>query len=296
MKKRKINDVWHLYRYGRRLKAVYVKIAVVREKEDEALFSEYADLPPDLRALAIYGAVYNGFPVRAEKSAEGEGRKRQEEKAEDEDGKRLAASISRTKARIYEYALCNEFQYFCTFTQAPSKVKDRYDLDQFRKDFAHWVRNQNRSRSVPIRYLLIPEQHKDGAWHLHGFVDGLQVGADLREFSLSERLPVGIRKVLQRGEKVYNWEKYSNKFGFFTASPIKSREKAAAYVTKYVTKDVATQSREAGRHLFFASQGLKKREVIFKNGVDDNNEVIRCPFEEWDFENEYVKVKWIDNY
>ena len=38
-------------------------------------------------------------------------------------------------------------------------------------------------------------------------------------------------------------------------------------------------------HLFFASQGLKSREVLKWRSFE------KCPFEKWDFENDYVKVK-----
>ena len=151
---------------------------------------------------------------------------------------------------------------------------------------------------MPIRYLLIPEQHNDGAWHLHGLITGLEIGNDLRPFSLNERLPYSIIKMLKNGENVYNWDKYSNKYGYFTATLIKSKVKASAYITKYVTKDVARQGREKGAHLFFASQGLKKRERVLKNGVAEDGIFTRCPFTdgEWDFENEYVKVKWITEF
>ena len=79
---------------------------------------------------------------------------------------RLRSSISRAKSRVNELALCNEFEYFCTFTQS-DELRDRFDLKAFRKDFAMFVRNENRRREKKIKYLLVPERHKDGAWHMH---------------------------------------------------------------------------------------------------------------------------------
>lgn len=76
------------------------------------------------------------------------------------------------KARVNELALCNEFEYFCTFTQS-DELRDRFDLKAFRKDFAMFVRNENRRREKKIKYLLVPERHKDGAWHMHGLLMGL---------------------------------------------------------------------------------------------------------------------------
>ena len=211
-------------------------------------------------------------------------------------GERLAASLSRTKSRILELALCNEFTFFCTFTQDSEKVCSRFDLAAFRKDLAQFVRNQNRGRKVKIQYLLIPERHKDGAWHMHGLFSGLEIGKDLAEFTLSDRLPHKIRKCLKSGQKVYNWGKIAKKFGFFTATEIKSHTAVSRYITKYVTKEVAEQGLEEGRHLFFASQGLKGRETLIKYCIGADGEIVRCPFadDEWNYENDFVKIKWID--
>lgn len=294
VKYRKINDFWNVYQYGDKIKVVYIKNAVRRKKEVEKLFPELDGLPSDSLPLAIHSTVYGGnvvdenFPPDEQPKVEKSKREETEE--------RLAASISRTKSRIFELALCNEFTYFCTFTMDAEKVKDRFDLDNLQKSFAQFIRNLNRGRENKILYLLIPEKHKNGAWHLHGLIEGLQVGEDLREFSLSEYLPYRIRKMLKNGEKVYNWDKYSNKYGFFTATKVKNKHAAASYICKYITKEVAKQGRENGRHLFFASQGLKRREVIIHDSVDDTGEFVRCPFNdnEWSFENDYVKIKWID--
>lgn len=293
-KYRKINDFWNAYQYGDRIKVVYIKNAVRRKKEVEKLFPELEGLPLGLLPLAIHSTIYGGNVVSEDypQDKKSKGKKVANGNADE----RLLASISRTKSRIYELAMCNEFSFFCTFTMSAEKVKDRYDLDNIQKGFAQFIRNLNRGRENKIVYLLIPERHKDGAWHLHGLIEGLKVGEDLREFSLAEFLPYKIRKMLKNGEKVYNWDKYSQKYGFFTATAIKSKAAVSSYVCKYVTKEVAKQGREMGRHLFFASQGLKRRETIIHDSVDHSGKVVKCPFNdnEWSFENDYVKIKWVD--
>lgn len=292
-KYRKINDLWNVYQYGDKLKAVYIKNAVRRKKTVEKLFPELDGLPLGLLPLAIHSTIYGGNVVSEE---EPNAAPPPSSKVRDNSEERLAASISRTKSRIYELAMCNEFSFFCTFTMDPEKVKDRFDLDNLQKNFAQFIRNLNRGRKNKIVYLLIPERHKNGAWHLHGLIEGLQIGEDLREFSLAEILPHRIRKILKNGEKVYNWDKYSKKYGFFTATTIKNKAAVSSYVCKYVTKEVAKQGRESGRHLFFCSQGLKRRERIIHDNIDLDGNIVRCPFmdSEWDFENDYVKIKWID--
>lgn len=195
---------------------------------------------------------------------------------------RFAQSISRTKSRVFELAACNEFQHFCTFTQ-DEKLRDRFDLSDFRKDFAQLVRNINRGRETKIKYLLIPEKHKNGAWHMHGLLSGLQPD-DLRPFELTENIPERLKKMIRGGTAVYDWTRYRRAFGYFTCTEIESREACAKYVTKYISKDLQKTVREGGEHLFFASQGLKGRKTLIKNCADP------CPVEKWDFENDFIRV------
>ena len=36
---------------------------------------------------------------------------------------------------------------------------------------------------IKITFVLVPEQHKDGAWHEHGLISGLP-GEDIRMFCI----------------------------------------------------------------------------------------------------------------
>lgn len=245
------HDVMNVYRYGDLYRFVYIKQGrTLKNPEHKPNYT-----PPKIE------------PTEKEKS------------------ERFSQSISRAKGKIFELAMCNEFTHFCTFTQDKEK-RDRYDLAEFRKDFAQFVRNQNRARAEgeKIKYLLIPEQHKDGAWHMHGLLMGLGE-SDLKEFTLDQKIPKRIRAQIEKGEKVFDWLKYRKSFGYFTCTEIKSKTACSKYVTKYVSKDLQTTVHESGEHLFFASQGLKRRETILKNRIVDFH------FTEWDFENTYVKVK-----
>lgn len=205
-----------------------------------------------------------------------------ETKSEEE---RFRSSLSRSKSAVFEIACCNEFTYFCTFTQ-DQKMRDRFDLSSFRKDFTMLIRNLNRSRSEEnkIKYLLIPEKHKKGGWHMHGLFMGLE-DSDLRPFSLSENIPLRIKKQIRDGEIVYDWTKYRQKFGYFTCTKIKDNIAVSKYITKYLTKEFSASVRNSGQHLYFASQGLKRREALVVNSFD------KCPFTEFDFENDFIKIK-----
>ena len=245
------HDYWSAYSYGGEIKVVYIKRGVIEREKKERAF----------------------VPAKNEKTAD--------------DVERFSQSVSRSRARVFELAMCNEFHFFCTFTQS-AELRDRFDLNAFRKDFTMLVRNTNRNRTEEdkIRYLLIPEQHKDGAWHMHGLLNGL-TSSDLREFKVSENIPKRMKDRIRKGEKIYDWTAYRRKFGYFMCENVQNSTACAKYVTKYISKDLQKSVRDSGAHLYFASQGLKGRDCIVKNSFE------KCPFSEWDFENDYVKIKTI---
>lgn len=196
---------------------------------------------------------------------------------EKEAGK-LVNNIARAKSRIYEIALCNEWSHFMTGTLDSNKY-DRYNLPVFQKDLSVFIMNQRRIASAPdLKYLIIPEQHKDGAWHFHGLFSGLNPSM------LSDFGPDVPKKIRSRYR---NYHAYSKKFGFCSVGEIKNKEAVAAYITKYISKDMAKTNIGLGNHLYYCSLGLNRAEKI-KQG-----RLMASP-KYWDFENDYVKVKWID--
>lgn len=192
-------------------------------------------------------------------------------------------NISRAKNRVFELALCNPWNIFLTFTLDPRKY-DRDDLQKFQKDISQFIRNYNRNHSLNIKYLLIPEEHKKGGWHMHGFLMGLP-DEHLRLFTLSEKLPKYIREKLKSGQAVYEWEPYRKKFGFCDLEEVRDEFAASAYVTKYITKDLDRTVKESGAHLYYCSQGLKRSAVVFRGKANDGLT--------YDYENEYNSVKWL---
>lgn len=265
-------DEWRVYRYGGRFKLVYYKtgrsVTVDKKSPQEALAAFYEENKTGRLPFELWDKYERGYLASLDISKKENGRDNVVLTTESE---RLQASISRSKSRVNELALCNEFDYFCTFTQS-ADLRDRFDLKAFRKDFAMFVRNENRGREKKIKYLLVPERHKDGAWHMHGLLMGL-ADSDLEV----------------NGNSYLDWVRYRRKFGFFSCSKIRDRDATASYVTKYITKDLAETNREAFGHLFFASQGLKGRELV------PLDYFAACPKSEFDFENDYVKILWTDS-
>lgn len=198
---------------------------------------------------------------------------------------KLSSNISRALSTIRELVLCNPFDLFATLTLDKTKF-DRYQLKAFNKALSQWIRNYNKKYGIHIKFLLIPETHKDGAWHMHGFLMGLPLEL-LEPFTLDMKLPNYIRDKLIEGETIYNWPEYAAKFGFVDIEPVRSRERAASYVTKYITKDLARSVSELGAHVYYASKGLA-RATLLKRGtavVEDLRP---------DFANEYCEVNWFD--
>lgn len=197
---------------------------------------------------------------------------------------KLNENISRAKRMIYEYSLCNDFDFFCTFTLDKEKY-DRENLKLFIKDLGQFIRDYRKKYDVDIQYLFIPELHKDGkSWHIHGLIKGL-VFSHLKELTLDMTLPYKILNELKKGTFIYDFPLYSQKFGYCTLSPIKNIEHCAIYITKYISKDLA-KNIDFNNKCYYCSKGLKKAEVIKKGTLLAN-----VPPQFWQFENDYVSIK-----
>lgn len=196
---------------------------------------------------------------------------------------KLDNNISRAKSKVLEYALCNKFDYFVTLTIDKTKF-DRYKLKEYYKDFSKWLNNYNRLHNTKIKYILIPEQHKDGAWHMHGLMSGIQ-DKHLYRFTLNDNIPRKIKDLIIAGDDVYSWTSYVKKYGYITLTKIKSVERVSRYITKYINKNMANSIKDLGAHMYYCSKGLNVA-VEIKRGVLYNTP-------KFDFENDYVKIKWL---
>lgn len=167
---------------------------------------------------------------------------------------KLANNISRAKSAVLEYALCNEWDFFFTGTIDPLKL-DRYDVDTYCEKFSQFIRNKRKKYGSKVAYLFVPEQHKDGAWHIHGLIAGIPA-----EY-LVQFLP-GAQPQKLINEEFLNWPDYAESFGFCSLGKIKNHVACARYISKYVSKQMAQDDRELGCHLYFHSRGLKRAKKI----------------------------------
>jgi len=199
---------------------------------------------------------------------------------------KITESILRSKSKIFELAYCNPWDWFFTGTINPNK-QDRTDLDLFHKQLTQWLRNYNKIHNLHIKFLFVPEKHKDGkSWHVHGFINGLPV-EHLKRFKIGDKMGKGLADKVLNGDIVYNWEPYLNRFGFCDLEPIRNHEAVSKYVTKYINKELANSVTELNAHTYYHSRGLKFADVKRKGTMSWEN---IAPT----FENEYCSVLWLD--
>ncbi|MDB5181064.1 MAG: hypothetical protein JWO54_827 [Candidatus Saccharibacteria bacterium] len=155
-------------------------------------------------------------------------------------------SLRRTRKAIKDYALCNDFDLFATFTLAD----DRFNDERSKRRLATWFKNQ-RNRNGKFKYIIVAERHKNGALHFHALIGGytgrLVYGVNPHN---GEYISDG------RGNFVRNFEEY--KLGINSAKVIgnkDSKTKTAYYLQKYINKDMVIV---IGKNRYWASQGLNK--------------------------------------
>lgn len=194
---------------------------------------------------------------------------------------KLTNNISRARSTVFELATCNPWKFWCTFTLDKEKY-DRTNISKFRKDFSQYIRDLSKKHKTKINYLLVPELHKDGvSWHMHGFMDNLPE-SELRKFTLTEKLPNILRKKIKNGDSVWDWTGYRKRFGFNDLELVRNQEACSKYITKYLSKNMSSDVKDLGAHLYYCSIGLKRAEEI-KRGT------IVAPLVS-DYENDYVRV------
>ena len=197
---------------------------------------------------------------------------------------KLRESLSRSKSKVYQLAVCNEWEYFCTMTIDGAK-HDRHDLKAFRKKLSKWINNYNGKHKTSVKYLLIPELHKKdpNAWHIHGLLMGLPE-KHLTAFTLADKLPHTMRKLLKDGRKLYNWCDYAAAFGWVSMERVQNPEAVAHYISKYVTKNLGAKI-ELNDHVYYCSKGLKRAVPVLKAHLQKDLDP--------DFINEHIAIKTV---
>lgn len=165
-----------------------------------------------------------------------------ERKSTDPKGEDLERSMRRARAKLRRLALANDFRWFVTLTIDPEKC-DSFDGAAVARKLNAWCSNMVQRKG--LRYILVPERHKSGRIHFHGFFnDCLEV--------------VDSGHTDKQGHKIYNLPQWS--LGFTTAIELyDDYVKAVGYVCKYVGKQ---GEKPAGRW-YYSGGDLREPEVAY---------------------------------
>lgn len=197
---------------------------------------------------------------------------------------KLQENLSRAKSMIFQLALCNNWEYFVTLTLDKEKVKDRNDLNEFKSKLSKWFNNYNYKKGTHIKYVIIPEQHKNGSWHAHGFLMGVPT-EHLTAFKTTDKLPTKMLSLLHQGRKIYDWDAYVKAFGYITIEQVINLEAVSKYVTKYITKEIMQTKIKLNEHIYYCSHGLNRAQELYRGELTKNIES--------DYENDYIAIKTV---
>lgn len=183
---------------------------------------------------------------------------------------RYINNVMRARKTLDELGNCNDWRFFVTLTIAPEKY-DRYDFKSFYKVFSKFLNNCKRDFGFKMKYVFVPEQHKDGAWHLHGLISDIPYDV-LTKYCLKDfhpytevRCPNYIRDKIKNGENLYSWDKYADKFGWCIFEELRDSAKASNYITKYIGKGFIGNDEFKNTRLILPSLGLN-RAIKIKRG------------------------------
>jgi len=168
-------------------------------------------------------------------------------KAKDKN-KSIYSSLHRARKKIFDYTIANDWELWGTLTLDKTKI-NRYDLDAVQKKILKYLNNIKQRKYPNLTWLIVPEQHKDKAWHFHLLLSGLPYN-ELRDIGKTYK---------NTNQKMYNWVDYENKFGFnsfidISIVAIADKHKIANYITKYITKDFCKL--RYNKKKYWSSKGL----------------------------------------
>lgn len=161
------------------------------------------------------------------------------ERTQEEEERCQKVSANRSKNNLYRIARSNNWDYFITLTFDRNKV-DSTDYIECQKKVKVYFNNLKKRGNPDIKYLIVPELHKDGKhYHFHGLV------ANCPNIKLVDSGHKDNNKNI-----IYNIDSWS--FGFTTATKIKDTARVSSYIGKYITKDLCNSTK--GQHRYYASK------------------------------------------
>lgn len=269
------------------LKSMFEKNKDLKFKE----ISSYAKVYPDFVKIVKYNRpiVFTNFQDKGTSYF-----------LKNEENDYLQKSINRTKTKISDYILCNNFTHFITFTFDPknSKVKteeNRHDLLKMSKLLITWVNSEQinhfRRHGHRFGYLIVPERHKNNAWHFHAVFQDYK--NEIEDFYSVKNKYLTVDEIRSKNKKPKNQRGFLPRYtlGRSEIAPIKDKTKMSNYIKKYITKDLIN---EKYKKRYWCSKNLKTPEII--ENIVESSTIIPKEYllKEYDYHKIYIIPKDIE--
>lgn len=180
------------------------------------------------------------------------------------EGVTRADNLKRARDKVFEIASANKWDWMITLTLDKEKI-DRYNPEEVQRLVSKWFDNNVQRRG--LKYLIVPEEHEDGAIHFHGLCNDVLDFVSAERYKIKgKKKPVGLSTLRKYGYKptdenvqeVFNINNFP--YGFTTAIRLDGNVTAVSlYMTKYITKDL---KKIFGS--FYMAGGKIKRELPFE--------------------------------
>lgn len=234
-----------------------VKYYPSEEYPDEILYTSSPIFNPDKVELAedylapLVDALR--FPDRASSGAASE-RELAETDENGAGGNRQ--SWVRARRRGYDFIRSDpDLDCFVTLTLDPERI-DRTSWEEIVTRLSPWL--DNRVRRNGLKYILVPEYHKDGeSYHFHGLMNA----------SALKLVDSGVRS--RYNKPVFNISDYP--FGFTTVIKVTGTERTkacAGYIYKYMGKQGAGCHKIGGRYMLVGGKIARPRYEYFRVDFD----------------------------
>lgn len=166
------------------------------------------------------------------------------ERTEADEYRSIYESQRRAKNAVFDIVMCNDFEYFITWT-LDEKVIDRSNGQIIASKLKKFLNNAVSRKE--LLYIIVPEYHKDNkSIHFHGLVSGNLKFVDSGH------------KTRNDNKTIYNMPDW--RYGFSTAIPVDDNKLAVSrYITKYITKSF---DKILGAYYYAGGHGLIRKPDI----------------------------------
>jgi hypothetical protein len=180
----------------------------------------------------------------------------------------IRRAMHRAREKIYGYVIANEWEYWATQT-FNSEAIDRYNLDEIVSRYNKKLKNLKSRKYQELKWLIVPEHHKDGAIHLHMFMSG--ISKDSLKFTGRYHYSGGKKR------PIYNWlDTVDYGFNYYLCigdlEPLE-RVITTNYVTKYITKELV--KKRFNKKMYWCSRGLREPSISSTYVYDYDVETIK---------------------